>query len=406
MQKYEVKGRFKFIHFLTILIVSAFTFYGGYSLGAASEITDGTTTGRFRVVNRGLNSSDLDFRLFWEVWDTISANHLNQPVDQKALFYGAIEGMVAAVGDPYSNFFDPDLARQFNQDLEGSFYGIGAEIGLRDGIITIVSPLSESPAEKAGLLPGDKIIAVDGNSTEGWSVNEAVSKIRGELGKVVELSVFREGDQQPRAIRITRAEIVIESVVVDKLDNGIVKIEIRQFNEDTTRLFNQAIQSALQEDIKGLVIDLRNNPGGLLNQAINVADFWINDKVVTIERTRIGDIPLKSNPGAILADIKTVVLVNGGSASASEILSGALQDYKLARVIGEQTFGKGSVQEYRGFGDGSAVKITTAKWLTPNGRSIDEVGIEPDEVIELTIENLNAGQDPQLDAALNYLKNR
>lgn len=402
MQKYEVGKKFSFGHFLVVIIAIGFIFYIGYSTGLNQN---SQLTGSSSVVNRQINASnDLDFALFWQVWDTVKNNHFDQPVDERELFYGAIRGMVSAIGDPYSNYFDPDLARQFNQDLEGSFYGIGAEIGLRDGLVTIISPLSGSPAEKAGLQSGDKILAVDEEDATEWTVHKAVSKIRGELGVPVTLTILREGEEDVLDIEITRDEIIIESVVADDLGDGILHIQVRQFNEETTRYLNQITKEALQGDLRGIVLDFRNNPGGLLGQALNVADFWIDDKVVTIERTRHGDIPLSSNSGAILADIPTVVLVNGGSASASEILAGALQDYSLAKIIGEQTFGKGSVQEYRTFPDGSAVKVTIAKWLTPNEHFIDEVGIMPDQIVELTLEQFNVGEDPQLEAALDYLK--
>lgn len=404
MQKYEVKRKTGLGKILIGILTLLAVFYFGYGLGIKNEAST-FSTGEAKVINRNLNASNnLDFRLFWQVWDTLKENHLDQPISEEDLFYGAISGMVSAIGDPYSNYFNPESARQFNQDLEGSFYGIGAEIGLRDNIITIIAPLAGSPAEKAGIQAGDKIIFVDGEETTNWTVNKAVSKIRGELGAIVELTVFREGSDDLIEISITRDEIIIESVVWEIIDDNILSIEIRQFNEETTRLFNQAIQEVLQQDINGIIVDVRNNPGGLLGQAINIADFWIDDKVVTIERTRRGDIPLKANPGAILAEIPTVILVNGGSASASEILAGALQDYGLARIIGEQTFGKGSVQEYRSFNDGSAVKVTVSKWLTPEENSIDETGITPDQIIELTLEQFNAGEKPQFEAALNYLK--
>lgn len=387
-----------------LIFLAIIVFYSGFGLGLASRGSSASYSGNWENLSQaGSSKRTVDFDLFWDIWDTLQETHINSPIAEDDLIRGAISGLVDAAGDPYTQYFDPEMAELFNQDLSGSFYGIGAEIGLRDELITVIAPLAGSPAESAGLRAGDKILAVDGQETYDWTVTEAVQNIRGEKGAEVVLTVLTPGEQAERDITIERDEITIDSVTYE-IDDNIAIIEISQFNEDTYSLFNQAVQEILASEVDGIVLDLRNNPGGLLDQAIGIADFWIDDKLVVTEAFRERQIPMSSRPGARLEGIKTAVLVNGGSASGSEIVAGALKDYDLARIIGEQTFGKGSVQNYQSLKDGSAIKITIAKWLTPSGSSINEIGIEPDEIVELTLEDFNDGKDPQLEAALDYLK--
>ncbi|MFA6522278.1 MAG: S41 family peptidase [Patescibacteria group bacterium] len=384
-------------------------FYGGFFLGQWQGATSGTSVNGTAVIPSGNlfgNESDLDFGLFEETWTLIRDTYLRTPVEDETLFYGALEGMVNALDDPYTTFFDPETAKEFTEELDGVFSGIGAEIGKRDDLIVIIAPLPDSPAQRAGLLSGDAILAVDGEDTYDWSVSETVMKIRGEIGTDVVLTIYREGEETSRDVTLTRAEINVDSVTWELRDDGIAVIEVSMFNEDSTTLFQQAVQELIPQNPKGIVLDLRNNPGGLLTEAINLAGFWVDGKTVVQERVGETEFEFPASGSAQLAGIPTVVLVNEGSASASEILSGALQDYKLARLIGTQTFGKGSVQEYHEFPDGSALKVTVAEWLTAKGRSIDKVGIEPDQIIELTLEDYNAGTDPQFDAAIDFLTAR
>jgi carboxyl-terminal processing protease len=235
-------------------------------------------------------------------------------------------------------------------------------------------------------------------------VYDTVKAIRGEEGTKVVLTLFTPGEADVHDIEIVRGKITVDSVTWKK-DGNIGIIEISQFNQDTSRLFAQAVEELKPQELDGIILDLRNNPGGLLDEAIKIADFWIDDKIVVVEKTRDDEVSLRAGKGAPLSGVPTVVLVNGGSASASEILAGALQDYKLANVLGEQTFGKGSVQDFRVLDDQSALKLTIAKWFTPNGRSIDDVGIEPDEIVTLTREDFDAKQDPQTEAARRYIQN-
>ncbi|MCF7820170.1 MAG: S41 family peptidase [Candidatus Pacebacteria bacterium] len=351
---------------------------------------------------------EVDFDLYWQVWDELQAKYFDaDKIKESDLFYGSLKGMVSAVGDPYTSFLDPELSRQFSEEMSGSFEGIGAEIGIRDDILTIIAPLPETPASKAGILAGDKIYEINGESTMGISIDEAVSQIRGEKGTEVILTVYRDSFDQPQEITIIRDTIQINSVKTEVLEDNIFLITINSFNDDTLDLFNQAIKEAQQKNVKGIILDLRNNPGGYLDTAIEVASEWVESGPVVIEKfDEVNEETYLARGIARLADYKTVVLVNGGSASASEIVSGALQDYSLATVIGTQTFGKGSVQTLNPFADGSALKVTVAKWLTPEGNYITDVGITPDKVIEYSPEDFENKVDPQLEEAVKTINNK
>lgn len=390
----------------TVLVA---VFYVGYLTGNVHGARAVVPEGEPHVLNVGSQppegvAEDINFDMFWDVWNLVKDSYVDRPVSEEELFYGAIEGMLHSLGDPYSVFFDPELANEFNSELEGTFSGIGAEIGLRDEFLVVIAPLAESPAEEAGILAGDRIIGIDGEDAFGLTVNEAVSRIRGEAGTDVSLTIWRSDDSDPFDVTITRGEITIESVDFEIRDDGIAVINVYMFNDDTTILFEKAVQEILTNDVDGIIVDLRNNPGGLLNEAINLAGYWIDGDTVVIEQVADERQEFAAAGVARLAGIPTVVLVNGGSASGSEILAGALQDYGYATLIGETTFGKGSVQEYYEYADGSAVKITVAEWLTPLGRSIHETGIEPDITITYTEEDFNEEKDPQFDAAIRHLQ--
>ncbi len=378
----------------------------GYLVGVEGQLSE-SSSNNDRVINLNDEPSwvpeELDFETFWDVWKLVRTNYVDQPVSERNLYYGALQGMLWSLEDPYSTYFTPAEAEEFNQELAGSFFGIGAEIGIKDEQIVVIAPLPETPAQRAGVQAGDAIVAIDTLSTVGMTTTDAVEKIRGEKGTNVTLTLVRDGGE-PFDVTIIRDEIVVKSVTSEiRADNvGIITVSI--FNDDTADLFEAAADEMIENNVSGLVIDLRNDPGGLLDAAIDVASYWIDDETVVIEEIRgTRDEYAGSSGSAVLADFETVVLVNGGSASASEILAGALQDYREATIVGEQTFGKGSVQEYHELPDGSAVKLTVARWLTPLGRSIDHVGIAPDVAVEFTEEDYHAGKDPQLDAAVNFL---
>lgn len=360
-------------------------------------------------VDRAYDPNKADYSLFWETYDLLNSKFVDRPLDQQKLLHGAIAGLVAAAGDPYTTFFDPEQAQEFASELQGSFDGIGAEIGLKDNHMVIISPLDDSPAQKAGLLPGDAILAVDGESTQNMTVDQAVTKIRGKAGTDVKLTIQHTGKTDSTDVTIKRDKITINSVKYETKDvdgKKIAIIKISRFSDDTKGLLDHAVDSLLQAGVKGIVLDLRSDPGGYLETAITTASNWVNNGEVVVQEKHFDSsiTDYKSEVWPRLKGIKTVVLVNGGSASASEIVAGALQDHGLAQLVGQKTFGKGSVQELTDLKDGSTVKITIAKWLTPNGRSIDKNGLEPDVKVDLTQADVDAGKDPQMDKALELVK--
>jgi carboxyl-terminal processing protease len=382
-------------------------FTAGLLLGRHQGVISVVSTDEGRVINRNaadLSVSDIDFSSFWEVWNFAKENFYQTPVSDQDLFYGSLKGLLASLKDPYSEFFDPEEAKEFNSELFGSFEGIGAELGVKDNQLTIIAPLPDSPAIKHGLLPGDKILAIDSIDASGLSVEGAVMKIRGPSGTSVVLTIGREGVGAPFNLTIPREVIKTNSVKMEIRDDGIAMVSMYIFNEDTNRLFTTAINDILAKGARGIILDLRSNPGGLLEAAINVASAWVGQQTVVIQSTHNNQQPFVGYADARLVDLPTVVLVDGGSASASEIVSGALQDYDLATVVGSQTFGKGSVQDYQELDDGSAIKLTVSEWLTPNGRSINHIGITPDVIIDYTEEDAKAKRDPQMDKAIDLLK--
>jgi len=353
-------------------------------------------------------SHDVDFSLFWQVWKFVHDNYVNRSISDTKLFYGAIEGMVAGLNDPYSVFMDPQTAKDFGDELTGSFDGIGAEIGVKDGNLVIVAPLPGTPAERAGIKSGDRILAIDNTDTTGMAVDKAVNMIRGQRGTKVKLLVQPVKQSVPQELEITRDKIVLKIVdsEMKKLPNGnqVAYIKLVQFSNNSNALFKEAWRKLAAQGPKGIIFDLRNNPGGYLDQGVAVASHWIKQGTVVIEKApKAPDKPYPSSGLGELSQIPTVVLVNGGSASAAEIVTGALQDYGLATVVGEKTFGKGSVQNLQDFPDGSAIKLTIAKWYTPKDRSIDKNGLIPDIEVTENPKDLVTGKDTQLERALQLL---
>lgn len=388
---------------LVALLLTTCSFSVGFFVGEERATRNLVPDGEGQVTNQGevpvYLAKDVDFKKFWDTWNYIKEEFYKQPVSDVSLYYGALKGLLSGLDDPYSVYFDPEEAKEFAESLDGSFEGIGAEIGIKDEKLQIVAPLSGSPAEQAGLLPGDWIVLIDGVDTLGMTTEEAVSLIRGEKGTSVTLSISRNGLDSLTEVVITRDTIVIDSVkwVID--ENNVMHIGISTFNSDTSKLFSGAVQEALAENVSGIILDLRSNPGGLLTAAIDVASAWVGYDTVVIERTQNEANAFKGLISPRLQGLKTVVLVNGGSASGSEIVTGALQDHGYATIVGTQTFGKGSVQDYQELEDGSAIKITTAEWYTPNGRTINKTGITPDIIVDYTIEEYKQGIDPQYDVA-------
>ena len=401
----------KFLKIITITFLLFTVFAWGFIVGGEQAKDSRLPAIGGKVTDKGdlpdYLSKDANFNLFWEVWDIVQKNYVDGPIPETQLLYGAIAGEVAALEDPYSVFLNPEIAKKFAQELSSEFEGIGAEISIKNNFLTVVAPLPESPAEKAGLKSGDRIYAIDGQDTAYLTLNEAVGIIRGEAGTKVILTVARGegGEVKDLDIEIIRDKIHFDTVKWEMRDDGILYMEISHFNNDTETLFNKAVSDNIGKDIKGIVLDLRGNPGGFLDVAVNMAGKWIRkgDPVVFEKFSETRQNPYRSNGRAELSGIPTVALVNGGSASASEIIAGALQDYSLATIVGTQTFGKGSVQDLRELSDGSQLKLTVAKWLTPLERIIEGEGITPDIQVELTDEDYNNDKDPQLDKAIELL---
>jgi len=354
--------------------------------------------------------TEVDWQLLWDALEVLNAKYVGRPIDQQQLLYGAVSGAVDSLGDPYTVFFTPTKSEEFQQELKGEFSGIGAEIGLRGDQLMVIAPLEDSPAEKAGLRPLDAILAIDGESTAGANLDEAVNKIRGPKGSTVKLLVYTDGDDDAREVSIVRDTIVVKSVeseLKEKDGRKVGVIKLRRFGEDTKGDFDAAVNTILSENVEGVILDLRSNPGGYITSAIDVASNWVESgKVVVSERYGSGKEDAHTASGsARLAGLPTVVLVNEGSASASEIVSGALRDYGLAKLIGKKTFGKGSVQELVDLSGGADLKVTIAEWLTPNGFNINHDGLTPDIEVEITRENIDNFEDPQMDRAMEEAVN-
>ncbi|MBU1132461.1 S41 family peptidase [Patescibacteria group bacterium] len=340
-----------------------------------------------------------------QVWTLINSDFVDkEKIDEQKIFYSALEGLVAGLDDPYTVFFDPKTNEEFELQISGEFEGIGAQLGLKDGIATVIAPLPDTPASRAGLKSGDKILAVDGKEVVGEPLDKVVHLIRGSKGTEVTLLIV-SGEEEARDVKILRDTIKMKSVKWKFLENNIAYVEMSGFNGDTDDLFSQFVREAKSKNVQGIILDLRNNPGGFLDTALNISSAWIQDDLLLIEKMGDGnEIKYNAENNSPLKGIKTVVLINEGSASASEIVAGAFQDYKIADIVGKKSFGKGSVQALKKLPDGSALKITIAKWLTPNGRSINEEGIAPDIEVDLTKEDYENKKDPQLDKALELLK--
>jgi len=351
-------------------------------------------------------SSPEFFKVFWEAWDVVTREYYGRKsLDPQKMTYGAIKGMLESLGDPHTYFLTPSDSRIAQEDLQGSFEGIGATIEKRDNKLLVVAPIEGTPADKAGLKPGDHIVRVDDKDTAPLSLIEAVSLIRGKAGTVVKLTVLREGERQPLIFEITRARIAITTVRTRLLEGGVVHLRLSGFTDSTSRELAEALQKALAGNPKGLILDLRNNPGGYLNTSVEVASQFLKEGLVLYEQDADGRRrDFRVRPGGLAVNIPLAVLVNKGTASASEIVAGAIQDAGRAPLIGEKTFGKGSVQTTHTLSDGSSVHVTVTYWFTPKGRQIQEQGLEPDIPVPLTEEDVKNGRDPQLERAIEFLQ--
>lgn len=356
-------------------------YIGGVILAAVITIS---VWGMYQRVGALPSSTYENLKLFTDVLGIIQDNYA-EPVDTKELIYNGVKGMLKGL-DPHSSFLTPEEYTEMQVDTKGSFGGIGIEIGMRDNVLTVITPIEDTPAFKAGILAGDKIVKIGEKHTRDMPMNEAVNLMRGPKDTPVTIYIMREGLEQPKSFTINRAIIKVKSVKFKTLEEGYAYVRIAQFQENTTEDLRKALKELTEKNngkLKGLVLDLRNNPGGLLQEAVTVSNEFLDSGLIVYTKGRVAgqDMTFEADSSRTQPNYPMIVLVNGGSASASEIVSGALQDHKRAVIIGTTTFGKGSVQTIIPMSDGSAVRITTSKYYTPSGRSIQAKGIEPDIVV-------------------------
>jgi len=359
-------------------------------------------------------AEDVDFSIFWEAWNVLNEKFVSRTssstesltTPDRERVYGAIQGMTRALGDPYTTFLPPTENEVFSENISGEFGGVGMEVGLRDGILTIISPLKGTPAERAGLKPGDKVLAIDSDTTENLSLQAAVQKIRGKVGTEVILTILSENGQSPEEVAVERDTIQVPTIETTLQDDAFI-IALYNFSAQSPRLFREALKEFKASGKENLIVDLRGNAGGFLQAAVEISSYFIDEGKVIV-REDFGD---KRDPQVyrsksydlLPSDINVAVLVNGGSASAAEIVAGALRDHGVAQLVGTQTFGKGSVQELVQLSEETALKVTVARWMTPNNVSISDGGLTPDIVVE-PAEDETTETDLQLNRAVQLLE--
>lgn len=381
-----------------ILLIAVLIFQAGIMVG----------DGRITVYHHGQSSqlpSDLDYTSVNRVYRALKNNY-DGKLSQNQLLDGLKSGLAEATGDPYTEYFNPSAAKQFQNQLSGTFSGVGAQLGLdSDNNIEVIAPINGSPADKAGLKARDIISAINNTSTAGMSIDQAVNAIRGPKGTQVTLKVIRDKAQQ-LSIVITRDDISVPSVTSKMLDNNIGYIQINQFSDDTAGLATKAAKDFQQQHVKGVILDLRGDPGGLLDAAVSVSSLWLPTGTKILDEKQGSKVvqTYTANGPDVLHGIPTEVLIDGGSASAAEITAGALKDNGAAGLVGEKSYGKGSVQQIIDFNDGGMLKVTIARWYRPNGQNIDKVGITPDKKAALTADDVKNGNDPQQALALSLLQ--
>ena len=393
---------------ISISLISG-SFIGGVYLGYNNKPSIQNITTLFNKEED--KPVEVDFSPFWKSWDVIQSKYVSkEDLNDQDMVWGAIKGLVGSTGDPYSTFFPPEQNKIFQEDIRGNFGGIGIEIGIRNNILTVISPLKNTPAYKASLKTNDKILKINDTSTENLSVEEAVTLIRGEIGTKVKLTIFREEKKEPFEVTIVRDVINVPTIDTETKPGGIFVIKLYNFGAQSTETFRKALRSFIESGNDKLIIDLRGNAGGYLDASVDIASWFLPaGETVVIEKSGSGEENVFRSRGYdIFKNLPLVVLVNNGSASAAEILAGALQDHGLTKLVGEKTFGKGSVQELVTITTNpeTSLKITVAKWLTPNGRSISDNGLDPDIKVEMKDEDVEKGKDPQMDKAIEILNKK
>jgi carboxyl-terminal processing protease len=403
MQKKELSQKNVYISLGVVLIAVAFI--SGVYLGYENRPSALKVMGVFGK-EEGAPAS-VNFEPFWKTWATLEKKYVsdNGVVDDQDKIWGAIRGLVAAYGDPYTVFMPPTEAKMFEEDISGNFSGVGMEIGMKEGILTVIAPLKNTPAERAGIRAGDLILKIDDTITNNMTVDEAVRMIRGEKGTRVRLTIVRRGDEEPKEISIIRDTINLPTIDTELRPDGIFVIKLYNFSAISTALFREALREFTTTGSNRLILDLRGNPGGYLDASIEMASFFLPAGKVVVREDFGGNreegIYRSKGYNIFNKNLRMVILVNEGSASASEILAGALQEHGVAKLVGEQTFGKGSVQELVKITSDTFLKVTIARWLTPNGVNISKEGLTPDYIVEF---DPDADEDPQLQKALELLR--
>ena len=407
---------------MTALIVIGVSFGMGFSYGqkAAPEIKK--VSG---LENKEAGKpADVNFTPFWKTWNVLNEKYASTATStsNEDKVWGAIEGLAASLKDPYTVFFPPENNKLFTSEISGSFEGVGMEIGIKNEIITVIAPLKDTPAAKAGILPGDKILKIDDRQTFGMKVEEAIKHIRGKKGTEVTFSILREDKKEPIEVKVVRGTIAIPTIDTEfkhiifgqedatpegLQQSGVFTIRLYSFSQTSPELFRNALRKFIESGTNKLIIDLRGNPGGYLDAAVDIASWFLPaGKVIVSEDFGKNSPPIvyRTRRDAVFnKNLKLVILVNSGSASASEILAGALKEYGIAKLVGTPTFGKGVVQELVDITPETSLKVTVARWLTPKGNSISQKGITPDVEVKMTPEDIAKGKDPQMEAAVKLL---
>lgn len=397
----EIPKRFTLSTLISVALIIGFA---GFSLGFNYPQLENYWNARFDGKDNNQLPPDLNYASVEEVYDLLKDTYAGG-LEASKLLDGAKKGLIAAAGDPYTVYLTADEAKEFRQDLDGTFSGIGAEIAVKNGRLVVVAPLEGSPAKAAGLRSGDRILAIAGEDTTDMSVDEAVSKIRGEAGSKVKLNIA-SGNGSPKEVEITRSVIEVPALQAELKSKEIGYIELVRFGDDAAQQVAKAATDLKSKGAKKFILDLRNNPGGLLEAAVEVSDEFLDIGKVVVEERKDSEVikTFRSTSGGAMVGLPVVVLINEGSASASEIVAGALMENQAATVIGETTFGKGSVQELVEADNGAYLKVTVARWYTPKGNNISEGGITPDIKVILSNIDFDASRDPQLARAIKFLE--